>query len=317
MIPKKIKEALEKQGYRFVGKHSAVKICLWCKKNMKGDGECYKGQFYGIDSSRCCQMSPTVEFCHNRCLHCWRPVEYTIGKEIPKKEADKPEDVIAGCIEAQRKLLLGFKGNAKVSREKYDLSQEPSQFAISLSGEPTLYPYLGELIELLRKKGKTSFVVTNGMNPKKLKELAKKNQLPTQLYLSVNAPNEKLFKKMTRSTVKNGWKVFNETVRLFPKLKTRKVFRFTIVKGYNDTDLEGYARIVNEGKPDFVEIKSFMSVGFSRQRLGYDRMPFFEEIKDFSRKLGKLTGLKILDEKKDSSVVLLGKSRKNMRIKGC
>jgi len=166
MIPKKIHAALERQGYRFVGKHSAVKVCLWCKKNLRGEGGCYKDQFYGIDSSRCCQMSPSVEFCHNRCLHCWRPVEYTVGKEIPRKDADKPEDVINGCIEAQRKMLMGFKGNSKVSREKYLKSCEPNQFAISLSGEPTLYLYLGELISLLRKRGKTSFVVTNGMNPR-------------------------------------------------------------------------------------------------------------------------------------------------------
>jgi len=317
MIPKKIHAALERQGYRFVGKHSAVKVCLWCKKNLRGEGGCYKDQFYGIDSSRCCQMSPSVEFCHNRCLHCWRPVEYTVGKEIPRKDADKPEDVINGCIEAQRKMLMGFKGNSKVSREKYLKSCEPNQFAISLSGEPTLYLYLGELISLLRKRGKTSFVVTNGMNPKKLKELSRKKQLPTQLYLSVNAPNEELFKKMTRSTVKNGWKIFNETVKLFPKLKTRKVFRFTIVKGYNDVDLEGYAKIVNTGKPDFVEIKSYMAVGFSRQRLKYEDMPFHEEVRDFSQKLAKLTKLKILDEKIDSRVVLLGKSKKDMKIKGC
>lgn len=317
MIPKKIKEALEKQGYKFVGKHSAVKICLWCKKNLRDEGGCYKDQFYGIDSSRCCQMSPSVEFCNNRCLHCWRPVEYTVGKEIPREDADKPEDVINGCIEAQKKLLLGFKGNPKTRKEKFWKAMEPNQFAISLSGEPTLYPYLGELIELLRKRGKTSFVVTNGMNPKKIRELARKKQLPTQLYLSVNAPNEETFKKMTRSTVKNGWKVFNETVKLFPKLKTRKVFRFTIVKGYNDSDIEGYAKIVNAGKPDFVEIKSYMAVGFSRQRLKYEDMPFHEEIRDFSEKLAKLTKLKILDEKIDSRVIVLGKSKKDLKIKKC
>lgn len=317
MIPEKIKNALERQGYRFVGKHSAVKICLWCKKSLRNEGECYKAGFYGIDSSRCCQMSCSVEICNNRCLHCWRPVEYTVGKEISKKEADKPEDVIKGCIEAQRKLLLGFKAHEKVSREKYLGAQEPSQFAISLSGEPTLYPYLGELIELLRKKGKTSFLVTNGMNPKKLRELSEKKQLPTQLYLSVNAPNEKIFKKMTRSTLKDGWKRFNETVRLFPKLNTRKVFRFTIVKGHNDKDLEGYARIVNEGRPDFIEIKSYMAVGFARQRLGYEKMPWHHEIKRFAKQLARLTGMKVLDENEDSRVVLLGKSKKKMKITSC
>jgi wyosine [tRNA(Phe)-imidazoG37] synthetase (radical SAM superfamily) len=58
-----------------------------------------------------------------------------------------------------------------------------------------------------------------------------------------------------------------------------------------------------------------MSTGFSRQRLGYEKMPWHKEIKEFSKKLARLTELKILDEKKESCVVLLGKSKRDMKIK--
>ncbi len=52
-IPDRVKEKLEKQQYRIAGSHSAVKTCTWLKHSLKGEGECYKSKFYGIDSHRC------------------------------------------------------------------------------------------------------------------------------------------------------------------------------------------------------------------------------------------------------------------------
>jgi tRNA wybutosine-synthesizing protein 1 len=226
-----------------------------------------------------------------------------------------PREIIDKCFEMQKRLLTGFGGNEKVSKKKYSEAREPNQFAISLSGEPTLYPYLGGLIKELRKRKITSFLVTNGLNPEILEKLQKKKQLPTQLYLSVNAPNEELFNRIVRSKLKNAWKIYLKTVKLFPKLKTRKVFRLTLIRDLNMQDIEGYAKLIKIAKPDFVEAKAFMSMGFSRQRLGYEKMPWHKEIREFSKKLAKLTGLKILDEKKESCVVLLGRSKKKMKIK--
>ena len=307
------KELLEKQHYRIDG-DLAVQVCRWAKHSLKNEGHCYKEQFYGIKSHRCCQMTPCVMTCQNSCLHCWRPIELTEGIKM-KGKILKPSEIIDKCIAMQRKLLTGFGGNEKVNKKKYSEALNPSQFAISLSGEPTLYPYLGELIAELRKRKITSFLVTNGLNPQVLEKLNKKKQLPTQLYLSVNAPNKELFNNIVRSKVKNAWEVYNKTLKLFPKLKTRKVLRLTLIKNLNMDDIKEYANLIKIAKPDFVEAKGFMSAGFSRQRLGYDKMPWHSEIKEFSKKLAKLTGLKILEEKKESCVVLLGKSKKNMKIR--
>jgi len=315
MIAEKVKKLLEKQGYRFVGRHSAVKICSWCKKDLVDEGKCYKSKFYGISSFGCCQMSPAIEICQNKCLHCWRPAELSTKKKIEKRDADKPKEIIEKCIESQKKLLIGFKGDSRTNRKKFLSSQEPSQFAISLSGEPTLYPYLGELIEELRKKGKTSFLVTNGLCPRVLEKLQKKRQLPTQLYLSVNAPNKKLFEKITRSKEKNAWNIYLKTVRLFPKLKTRKVLRLTLIRDLNMEDFEGYAKLIKAAKPHFVEVKSYISVGFARKRLGYEKMPLHSEVKEFAKTLCSFIGMKILDEQKESEVVLIGNNKKGMKIK--
>ena len=323
MMPKNLINTLRKQHYSIVGKHSAVQICRWTKKSLIDDGFCYKEKFYGIKSHRCCQMSCFLA-CSNQCIHCWRPIELEFGLKLnPKiKEIDKPEEIIAGCVEAQRKLLSGFKGNKKINMKKWKEAQNPTQFAISLIGESTLYPKLAELILELRKQKKTSFLVTNGLMPEKLLELKKKNVLPTQLYLSLNTPNKKLYNQWHKSKEKDAWKKFNQTLALFPKLNTRKVIRMTLVKDLNMIEPENYANLIKKALPDFIEVKAYMAIGFARQRLGYEKMPSHQEVKDFAKKILKelknenhKINYKFLDEKKESRVVLLGKDKKRMKIK--
>jgi len=325
MIPNKIKEILKKQHYEIVGKHSAVQVCRWTKKSLRDEGVCYKEKFYGIKSHLCCQMSPAVMWCPNKCVHCWRAIELTLGDKL--QEEDSPSEIIDGCIKAQRKLLQGFKVDpkskkkqlSKASQKKYLEAQEPMQFAISLSGEPTIYSKVGELISELRKRGKTSFLVTNGLYPEKIKELAKKNQLPTQLYVSVNTPNKELYEKFHKSVKKDAWEKLNETLKYLPKIKnkTRTIFRMNLVKNLNmnDEHIEEYSKMIEKANPKFVEIKGYMSVGFARQRLGYERMPTDEDMKIFVEKLANETGLKILDSHKFSRAWVLGKGKKDLKIK--
>ena len=68
---------------------------------------------------------------------------------------------------------------------------------------------------------------------------------------------------------------------------------------------EKYAELIKKYKPLFVEAKSFMWVGYSRERLDIENMPLHNEIKEFAKKLSKFSGYKIIDEKKESRVVLL------------
>jgi len=52
-------------------------------------------------------------------------------------------------------------------------------------------------------------------------------------------------------------------------------------------------------------VKGFVSVGYARKRLGYERMPTFEEVREYAKKIAKATGYKIEDADKNSKVVLL------------
>lgn len=320
MINQKNKEILKKQHYVIVGKHSAVQVCRWTKKDLLDEGECYKARFYGIKSFSCCEMSPSAVWCDNKCIHCWRAIENTQGNKL-SLDVDKPKSIIEECTKGRRKLLSGFKGNKRINLRKWQESQEPSHFAISLIGEPAIYSKLGELIKELRKSKKTSFLVTNGLHTEALKRIAKNNQLPTQLYLSLNSPNKKLYDKWHNSYMKNAWKKFNQSLSLMKKLrnKTRTIIRMTLVKGekgnMNKEYIKEYSNLIKKANPLFVEVKGFMSVGFSRQRLGYETMPNMDEVKDFAYLLAKSLSMSILDKHEYSRIFLLGKSKDKRRMK--
>mgnify|MGYP001578873464 CR=1 FL=1 len=60
-------------------------------------------------------------------------------------------------------------------------------------------------------------------------------------------------------------------------------------------------------KVKFLEVKAGMSIGYARYRISYEQMPTHEEIKDFALEIARLNKLKLIDEKKESRVVLLMK----------
>jgi tRNA wybutosine-synthesizing protein 1 len=330
--PEKLREILRKNHYIIIGNSSGVQICRWTKNSLNKKGRCWKEKFYGIKSHKCCQFSPAIMWCENKCLHCWRPIELNLGGSIPANKIDEPKEIIKRIIRARKELLIGFKGNKKVSKKKFSDSLEPSLFTLSLSGEPTIYPKLEGLIKEIRKRKAVSFLVTNGLNPGAIEKLEREKALPTQLTVSLNAPNKKLFKIWTRSTEKNAWKSFLKTLDLLKKLKgkTRRVIRLTLVKkGRNPKKkfnnignmekehIKQYIGLIKKAEPDFIHVKGFMSVGWARERMGYDKQPWHYEVKDFAEKLAdglKKQGYKILDEEERSCVVLLGKSQKGLKI---
>jgi tRNA wybutosine-synthesizing protein 1 len=304
------KKQLEKQGYRLVGSHSAVKVCEWTKKSLREENVCYKCDFYGIKSWCCVQMTPALTTCSHRCVWCWRDINHTEPKW--QGNAESPTQIIQGCIQAHKKLLCGFKGNEKTNKKRYAAAMQPMHFAISLSGEPTFYPKLPQLVDELKKQGITSFIVTNGTNPEMLKKLLRHQ--PTQLYLTLPAPDEKIYLKSCSPLVKGSWQRILKSLKLLKKFK-RSAIRLTLTREINFTNPEGYAKLIKLANPNFVELKAYMAVGFSRKRLGMKFMPTHTEILKFARKVAKAAGLKLVSQKKESRVVLLMKDDKNRKLK--
>ncbi len=308
-----VRAVLERQHYEVVGNHSAVEICTWAKKSLLDQDFCYKQKFYGIRSHLCCQMTPAVGFCDCKCVHCWRAHEYNQGIKM-KGRLDSPKKILSGCIAAQRRKLSGFKGNKKINMKKLLEAQEPMNFAISLTGEPTLFPKLSELIKEIHALGKTTFLVTNGLHPKMLAELKKKGALPTQLYVSISAPTKELYKKINIPLISGAWERLNETLELLPSLDTRKVIRLTLIKGLNDVNPTQYAKLIKKASPHFVEVKGYVWVGYSRKRLKKENMPYHKDVLAFSKQLARELGWQIIDQKKESRVALLAKKDYLWRI---
>jgi len=296
---------LKKASYKVIGnhKHSAVKLCHWTKESVKSAGKkiCYKQKFYGIKSHRCIQMTPALPFCTMRCLYCWRDTSIT----YPEWEGpfDDPETIINESIKAQQSLITGL-GGVDHGPEHLKEANDPNQVAISLAGEPTIYPKLSELIQKYKERNFSTFLVTNGTLPEKLKAL---DSIPSNLYISVSATDEEMHKKLENPIIKNSWKRINESLKWMSTVDTTTVIRLTMVKGWNMTSPEKYAEIVSQANPKYIEVKSFMPVGWSSKRLPFEAMPSHEEIQSFSEKVADSLGYKLKDEQKESRVVLLSK----------
>jgi tRNA wybutosine-synthesizing protein 1 len=81
------------------------------------------------------------------------------------------------------------------------------------------------------------------------------------------------------------------------------------------SDEKEFAKLIEKAEPDFVEVKSYMYVGYSRQRLSIENMPLHEEAKEFAEKINESLGYHFAGESKPSRVVLLSKRKNNLKIK--
>ncbi len=303
-LPKWKRQRMEHQQYRLVGNHSAVKICYWCKKSMKDEGHCYKFDFYGIDSEKCLEMSPAIT-CNQRCKHCWR--DTSVFSKDWVGPVDDPKDIVDGCLSGRTNLMIGFKGNDKVKPEMFEDAVVPNHAAISLTGEPCMYPLLPELVqEFFNRNFKTVFLVTSGTVPSCLEKF-KTMTPPTNIYLSLEATNKEQYKTLCVPVIDNAWEKVNESIDILRELKgrCRRVIRITLMKGLNMDDMEGFAKLIERVDPDVVETKGYMFMGYSRKRLEQENSPSHDEVKAFAEKLAARIGFDITDEVAKSTICML------------
>ncbi|MCU4718976.1 4-demethylwyosine synthase TYW1 [Halapricum hydrolyticum] len=280
--------------------HTAVQTCGWTDNALVSNDRCYKYAFYGIESHRCMQMTPVVK-CNERCVFCWRD-HAGHAYELGDVEWDDPAAVADATIELQRKLLSGYGGHDDVPREVFEQAMEPRHVAISLDGEPTLYPHLPELIEEFHDRDITTFLVSNGTKPEMLERCD-----PTQLYVSVDAPDRKTFEETVKPAEDDLWERLIETLDVLAgKDDTRTVIRTTLVGGENDSRPAWYAAMVDRADADFLELKAYMHVGHSRSRLDRSSMLDHDDVVAFAREVrGFLPEHDHLVDVPDSRVAML------------
>ena len=172
---------------------------------------------------------------------------------------------------------------------------------------------MNRFLELAHERGITTFLVTNGTNPDALRAL---DPLPTQLYVSVTAPNAEVFRRLTLPAQDDAFERLRESLAILRDLRTRRVVRHTLVKGWNLGWVDQYAELDLLARPDFIEPKGYVYMGRSRQRLGRDHVPTHEEIGAFAGRLAARTGYRVLDESPESKVYLLGQSEAGRYLPG-
>ncbi|KAH9525495.1 S-adenosyl-L-methionine-dependent tRNA 4-demethylwyosine synthase [Bulinus truncatus] len=310
MITPLLRDSLEKQGYKLIGSHSGVKLCRWTKSMLRGRGGCYKHTFYGIESHRCMETTPSLA-CANKCVFCWRHHTNPVGTEW-KWKMDDPQTIFDGAISNHIKLIKQFRGVPGVKPERFEEAMNVQHCALSLVGEPIMYPEINSFVKLLHSKNISSFLVTNAQFPKEMREL-----LPvTQLYVSVDAGTKESLKKIDRPLFKDFWERYIDSLTALRDKGQRTVYRLTLVKAWNTEELINYANLVALGNPDFIEVKGVTYCGESKaSTLTMDNVPWHEEVVRFVTELAnKLSDYEIASEHEHSNCMLI--AHKKFKVHG-
>jgi len=305
MVTPLLKQSLTKQGYKIIGTHSGVKLCRWTKSMLRGRGGCYKHTFYGIDSHRCMETTPSLA-CANKCVFCWRHHSNPVGTEWRWK-MESAEFILKGALENHYKMINEFKGVPGVIPEKLKEGMKAKHCALSLVGEPIMYPEINKFIKLLHQEKISSFLVTNAQFPEAIKEL----EPCTQLYVSVDASTKDSLKKIDRPLFKDFWERFLSSLAELKKKGQRTVYRLTLVKGWNAEEMDNYAKLVDIGQPDLIEIKGVTFCGSSKaSSLTMENVPWHSEVVRFVADLTqRLTGYEIASEHEHSNCVLVASTK--------
>ena len=284
MLTDRQRKQLEKEGYQIIGSHSAVKLCRWTKHHSRGRGGCYKHTFYGISSMNCMEATPSLA-CANKCVFCWRHHKNPVGTEW-KWKMDPADEIVENAVRLHKNLINQLRGVPGVTEATHASAMNIKHCALSLVGEPIMYPQINELISELHKRRISTFLVTNAQFPEAIKTLSP----VTQLYVSVDAATPESLKKTDRPLFSDFWNRYIESFKAIRHKAQRTVYRLTLVKEYNMSEedellIQRYCDLVRIGVPDFIEIKAVTFCGTSGgdDDLTMKNVPWHEEVLKFSK----------------------------------
>jgi tRNA wybutosine-synthesizing protein 1 len=304
MLSDRQAKILTKQGYKVIGSHSAVKLCRWTKSMMRGRGGCYKNTAYGIISSNCMEHTPALA-CASKCTFCWRHHSNPVGTEW-RWQMDEPDVIVAQAIEKHTQMIKAMRGVPGVLPERFEQAMRVRHCALSLVGEPIMYPKINVLLDDLHSRGISTFLVTNAQFPQSMRDL----RPCTQLYISVDAPTRAQLKAIDNPLFDDFWERMLECMDVLREKRQRTVYRLTLVKGANADNVQGYCDLIERGQPDFVEVKGVTFCGGKRPVIGMKEVPWHEEVVAFGRQLEELLDhrYRIAVEHEHSCFILLART---------
>eukprot|EP00578_Thalassiosira_sp_NH16_P024242 CAMPEP_0181102576 /NCGR_PEP_ID=MMETSP1071-20121207/14394_1 /TAXON_ID=35127 /ORGANISM="Thalassiosira sp., Strain NH16" /LENGTH=598 /DNA_ID=CAMNT_0023185569 /DNA_START=160 /DNA_END=1953 /DNA_ORIENTATION=+ len=278
MVTPKQAKALKKEGYKLIGTHSAVKLCRWTKHQLRGRGGCYKHTHYGITSYQCMEATPSLA-CANKCVFCWRHHKNPVGREWRWK-TDDPIAIVSEAVATHVDMIKETRGIPGIRMDRWQEAHHVKHCALSLVGEPIMYPRINELLGELHRRDISTFLVTNGQHPKAIEDL-----IPiTQLYVSVDASTPESLEAIDRPLFNDAWDRLKSSLSCLRRKGQRTVARLTVVKGWNSDEIGGYARLLALGQCSLVEVKGVTFCGKSdASNLNMTNTPWHHEVVEFSR----------------------------------
>jgi wyosine [tRNA(Phe)-imidazoG37] synthetase (radical SAM superfamily) len=185
------------------------------------------GLSLGID------LSPLKKSCNYDCVYC------ELESAKPVDSIENPPAVEEVIKEVKETLL---------NHDKIEV------ITITSNGEPTLYPYLDELVDELNKikNDKKLLILSNGSTVcnKKIKDTLEKIDF---VKLSLDCATWKCFKKIDRPLKDIN---LDKIISCMKDFKTTLIIEILLVKGINDKEkeIEAINTILQEIKPDRVDI---------------------------------------------------------------
>ncbi len=191
------------------------------------------GQSLGID------LSPDTKQCNFDCIYC----ELKAAK--PVATIQNPPSVNEVVTSVKEALLK---------------HSDIDVITLTANGEPTLYPYMEELVKELHKIKNNSklLILSNGATAtcKETREILKEIDI---VKLSLDCATQKCFKKIDRPLKGLHVRDIIEGIKEFRKIYTKElVIEILVVEGINDKEVEFEALrdVLREIKPDRIDIST-------------------------------------------------------------
>ena len=183
-------------------------------------------------------LSPQQKICNFDCLYCELPPAKKVDKQ---NNPAKVEDIISDVKEALKKY------------------KDVEVITITANGEPTLYPYLSELIDEINliKDNKKSLILSNGSTiyKKIIQNTLKKLDI---VKLSLDCVSNEAFKKLDRPIEIDTKKIIDGMIEFRRIFKNSLIIEILFVKNINDNikEIEALNMVLQEIKPDRVDLSS-------------------------------------------------------------
>jgi len=231
------------------------------------------GMSLGID------LSPDEKSCNFDCIYC----ELEKAKKVNKIQNPANVEIILNDVKQG------------IEKFKFDV------LTITANGEPTLYPYLDELVDELKQFDKKLLILSNSstIDNKNIQNILKKLDI---VKLSLDTANQKTFKKIDRPL--EGIKIENiiNGIKEFSKIyRGELIIEILVVKGINDKleEFQKLNEVLAEINPTRVDISTIdRPPAYDVEPVEYERL--FELSKEIKNQHIFIASRKNLANKKES-----------------